>query len=151
MCQTMLCDVLRWRAGRTGVADREAGELARGAVGVAAARDQRLQQAVRRDGLVEEGAVPAQVAHQVGRARAHARLAMPQQRAHLAVDARLRASLLTLKNASASEMPAGPGLPTMLAVHTRARALMQEQRARIWPWVHACVRQRLVVSACLLL
>lgn len=75
---------------RTGIADGEAGELARGAVGVAAARDERLQQAVRGESLVEERAVAAQIAHEVGRARAHARRLVPQQRAHLAVDVCLR-------------------------------------------------------------
>ena len=68
---------------RTGIADGEACELACGAVEVAAAVDEDLDEANRADGLVEERVVAAQVADQVARPRAHLALPVLQQRPHV--------------------------------------------------------------------
>ena len=76
--------------GVTGVADGEARELARRAVGVAAARYERRQQVRLPEGLAEVRAVAAQVAHQVAHARTYARVWMPQQLAQLCTPLKVR-------------------------------------------------------------
>ena len=67
----------------TSVANGEARKLARGAVEVSAAVDERRDEAGRGDGVVECGAVAAEVAQHVAGSRAHLPIPVPQQWPHL--------------------------------------------------------------------
>lgn len=86
------------RRNPTCVADGEAGELARGAVGIAAARDQRRDEAGSQNWLQEGRVEAAQVADHVARARAHLALTMLQQRAQQLCDPPLPAQYLTCQH-----------------------------------------------------
>lgn len=67
----------------TCITDGEAGKFAGGAVKIAAAVDEDLNEAGRSDGLVEKCVVAAQIADEVACARAHFALPVFQQRAHM--------------------------------------------------------------------
>ena len=91
-----------WQGARhcswfTCIANGEAGKFSGGAVEVAAAIDEDLDEAGRADGLVEECVVATQVADEVACASAHLSLPMLQQRPHVLHQPRLQPQTLPVK------------------------------------------------------